>query len=45
MKNFIFKSIIQKRNIDQTYEQGIHEVFNQYKNIISSRAASGDVKL
>jgi hypothetical protein len=41
---FLFKSIIQKRNIDQNYQQDIHEVFNQYKTIISSRAASGDVK-
>ncbi|CAF1299789.1 unnamed protein product [Rotaria sordida] len=32
-----------KRNIDDTYEQGINEVFNQYKNIISSRVASGDI--
>ncbi|CAF3931838.1 unnamed protein product [Rotaria magnacalcarata] len=33
----------EKRNIDETYEQGINEVFNQYRNIISARAASGDM--
>ncbi|CAF1010829.1 unnamed protein product [Rotaria sp. Silwood1] len=38
---FDYRSI--KRNIDETYEQGINEVFNQYKYIISSRVANGDI--
>ncbi|CAF4474435.1 unnamed protein product, partial [Rotaria socialis] len=33
----------EKRNIGETDEQGINEVFNQYRNIISARAASGDM--
>ncbi|CAF1327921.1 unnamed protein product [Adineta steineri] len=31
------------REIDKTYEQSINDVFHQYKNIISSRATSGDI--
>ena len=33
------------KDVDKTYEQSVNEVFNQYKNTISSRAANGDVSL
>ncbi|CAF1015571.1 unnamed protein product [Adineta ricciae] len=31
------------KDVDKTYEQGVNEVFNQYKNTISSRVANGDM--
>ncbi|CAF0894702.1 unnamed protein product [Adineta ricciae] len=31
------------KDVDKTYEQSVNEVFNQYKNTISSRAANGDM--
>lgn len=43
MKNLIFLNKIQKKNINETCEEGINQVYNQYKTTISSRAASGDV--
>lgn len=31
------------KGVDKTYEQSVNEVFNQYKNTISSRVANDDV--
>ena len=32
-----------RSNADQSYEQGIGDVWKQYQDIVSARAASGDV--